>query len=361
MLLALRLFGLVAGAIVGWQLGVLLSVPQGSSDILLILLLTSVGAALGAVLSPFLTYYPVVWARRQIDTTPTSELVAGGLGLIVGLIIAALLALPLSLLPAPFGRFLPILGAAIFGYIGVAVLVARQPEIAGLFQQRRAAEAAEPEAAGLRGLLVDSSAIIDGRILEVSYTGFLDGELLVPRFVLEEVQYIADSSDVLRRNRGRRGLEVLKQLQKESPLTVRILEAELPEGHGVDTSLVRLARERRYAIVTNDYNLNKVAELQGVRVLNLNELANAVRPNVLPGEELLVHVVQEGKEVGQGVAYLDDGTMVVVDQGRKAVGSERRVVVTRVLQTVAGRMIFAALRENGAGGAQEPGPGRASG
>lgn len=350
MLLALRLFGLVAGAIVGWQLGVALSAPQGSIDILLIVLLTTVGGALGAVLTPFLTYYPVLWVRHRIYATPASDLVAGGIGLIAGLIIAALLSLPLSMLPAPFGQFLPILAAAIFGYMGVAGMLARQPDFVHLFQQRQGAAPGQPEHGAPRSMLLDTSTIIDGRILAVSHTGFLDGELLVPRFVLEEVQHIADSSDVLRRNRGRRGLEVLKQLQKESPLPVQVIEAEVPEGYGVDTSLVRLARERHYAIVTNDYNLNRVAELQGVRVLNINELASAIRPSVLPGEELLVHVVQEGKEVGQGVAYLDDGTMVVVDQGRKAVGSERRVVVTRVLQTMAGRMIFAALRDNGAGG-----------
>jgi uncharacterized protein YacL len=333
-------------------LGVFLSLPQGSADLLLIVLLVSVGATLGAVVAPFVTIYPIRWARRQIDALPALDLVAAGIGLMIGLLIAALLALPLSMLPPPFSQFLPILAAAIFAYLGVAVLVAHKREFLDLF--RRGA-AASPESAGPRGLLLDTSAIIDGRVADVSQTGFLDAELLVPRFVLEELQFIADSADVLRRNRGRRGLEMLNRLQKEATVPVRVLESETGDGQAVDAGLIRLAREHHYAIITNDYNLNRVAELQGVRVLNVNELANAVRPVVLPGEEMTVRLVQEGKEAGQGVAYLDDGTMVVVDQGRKALGSERRVVVTRVLQTVAGRMIFAALREEAAAGGRARG------
>ena len=351
MLLAIRFFGMVAGAIVGWQLGLLLSVPQGSDDVVLIVLLTTIGAALGAVLAPFTTVYPIRWARRQIDTLPAVDMVAAGLGLVVGLVIAALLALPLSLLPAPFSQFLPILGAAIFGYMGVAVLVARKQDLIAIFRRGQSV-GVESGSAPFRAMLLDTSVIIDGRIADLIHTGFLEGELLVPRFVLEELQYIADSGDVLRRNRGRRGLDVLNRLQKEATVPVRVIEAELADGQAVDASLIRLAQEHRYAIITNDYNLNKVAELQGVRVLNIHELANAVKPTVLPGEELVVRLVQEGKEAGQGIAYLDDGTMVVVDQGRRAVGTERRVVVTRVLQTVAGRMIFASLRDNGAASGQ---------
>lgn len=342
MLLALRFFGLIAGGIVGWQVGAYLSAPQGSPDLLLIVALATIGAALGAVAAPFVTLYPVRWARRQIDARSALDLLAAGVGLMIGLLLAALLALPLALLPPPFSQFLPIAAAAIFGYLGVTVLVAHKRDIVNLV---RRGPAAAPAA---RALLLDTSAIIDGRIADVSQTGFLDGELLVPRFVLEELQFIADSADVLRRNRGRRGLEMLNRLQREATASVRVLETPGSEGQPVDAALVRLAREQQCAIITNDYNLNRVAELQGVRVLNLNELANAVRPVVLPGEELTVRLVQEGKEPGQGVAYLDDGTMIVVDQGRKAVGSERRVVVTRVLQTVAGRMIFAALREEAA-------------
>jgi uncharacterized protein YacL len=351
-LLALRFFGMIAGGIVGWQLGVWLSMPQRSPDLLLMVFLASIGAALGLLLAPFLTLYPIQWVRRQIDALPALDLVAAGLGLMVGLLIAALLALPLSLLPAPFSQFLPIMAAAIFGYLGIAVLVAHKRDIVDLF---RRGPTAVPEPASTRALLLDTSAIIDGRIADISQTGFLSGELLVPRFVLEELQYIADSADVLRRNRGRRGLEMLNRLQKEATIPVRVLESEAADGQAVDAGLIRLAREHHYAIITNDYNLNRVAELQGVPVLNVNELANAVRPVVLPGEELVVRLVQEGKEAGQGVAFLDDGTMVVVDQGRKALGMERRVVVTRVLQTVAGRMIFASLREEAAAGGRARG------
>jgi uncharacterized protein YacL len=346
-LLALRFFGMIAGGIVGWQLGAFLSLPQGSADLLLIVALTTIGAAMGAVLVPFVTVYPIQWARRQINALPAIDLMAAGLGLVIGLLIAALLAWPLSMLPPPFSQFLPILGAAIFGYLGVAVLVAHKRDIVDLFRRGSAAPAAAAEP---RALLLDTSAIIDGRIADICQTGFLDAELVVPRFVLEELQFVADSADVLRRNRGRRGLEMLNRLQKDTAVLVRVLESDAGEGQAVDAGLIRLAREHHYAILTNDYNLNRVAELQGIRVLNVNELANAVRPVVLPGEEMTVRLVQEGKEAGQGVAYLDDGTMVVVDQGRKAVGTERRVVVTRVLQTVAGRMIFAALREEAATG-----------
>jgi uncharacterized protein YacL len=342
MLLALRFFGTIAGGLLGWRLGLLLSVPQGAEDPLLIVLLIALGAALGAVLAPFLTLYPIQWTRQQIEGVPATDLLAAAIGLIIGLIIAALLVLPLSMLPPPFSQFLPVLAAAVFGYLGVAVMVAHKQEL--LTFARRGQAIARPAAAPSAALL-DTSAIIDGRVADVCQTGFLEGEILVPRFVLEELQHIADSSDVLRRNRGRRGLEILNRLQKDAATPVRVIEEVSAEGEAVDAGLIRLAREHHHAIITTDYNLNRVAELQGVRVLNVNELATAVRPVVLPGEEMVVRVVQEGKEAGQGVAYLDDGTMVVVDQGRKAVGSERRVVVTRVLQTVAGRMIFASLRE----------------
>jgi uncharacterized protein YacL len=193
-------------------------------------------------------------------------------------------------------------------------------------------------------IVVDTSAIIDGRIAEIVESGFIYGTLVVPKFVLEELQHIADSSDTLRRNRGRRGLEILARMQKESPTPIEIVDDDVPEISEVDAKLVALALARSKAILTNDFNLNRVAELQGIRVLNINSLANAVKPAVLPGEELRVRVIQEGKEAGQGVGFLDDGTMIVVEGGVRYIDKDLDVAVTRVLQTVAGRMIFAQPR-----------------
>ncbi|MBI3741805.1 MAG: PIN domain nuclease, partial [Chloroflexi bacterium] len=206
---------------------------------------------------------------------------------------------------------------------------------------RLSRESARPQSD--KPILLDTSVIIDGRIADISRTGFLDGTLMIPRFVLAELQHIADSPDTLRRNRGRRGLDMLNKLQKDSVIPIRITDLDIEDVHEVDDKLVRLAKNLHCAILTNDYNLNRVAELQGVRVLNVNELANAIRAVVLPGEGMHVRVVQEGKELNQGVAYLDDGTMVVVENGRKIIGNAVDVTVTRMLQTNQGRMIFAVI------------------
>ncbi len=191
--------------------------------------------------------------------------------------------------------------------------------------------------------MLDTSVIIDGRIADVAQTGFIRAPLLVPNFVLAELQYIADSPDSLRRNRGRRGLEMLNRMQKDSSVPVRIVDLDVEGVRQVDAKLVQLARDLECPIVTNDYNLNRVAGLQGVQVLNINELSNAVKSVVLPGETMNVRVIQEGKEVGQGIGYLDDGTMVVIENGKRHMDSEVEVAVTKVLQTNAGRMIFATL------------------
>lgn len=189
--------------------------------------------------------------------------------------------------------------------------------------------------------ILDTSVIIDGRIADICQTKFLEGTIVIPQFVLEELQHIADSSDALKRNRGRRGLDILNRIQKEMPIPVEIYEGDFDDIQEVDSKLVKLAKITGGTVVTNDFNLNKVSELQGVTVLNINDLANAIKPVVLPGEELSVYVVKDGKEQNQGVAYLDDGTMIVVEDGREYVGSQLDVLVTSVLQTSAGRMIFA--------------------
>jgi uncharacterized protein YacL len=266
------------------------------------------------------------------------------------------------LLPSPFGDLLPFLSVLVFGYFGVILFVVRQNDILSgwraIFpghshdrgkeadQGEQAQPAAEPELGG-RVILLDTSVIIDGRIADIAHTGFLTGSLLIPRFVLNELQYIADSADSLRRQRGRRGMEVLSQLQKDPHIEVRISDIDVEGMREVDDKLVVLARQLRCPILTNDYNLNRVAELQGVKILNVNELANAVKSVLLPGEIFSINIIQEGREVGQGVAYLDDGTMVVVEDGRDQIGKQVDVMVTKVLQTAAGRMIFARLGTNG--------------
>jgi uncharacterized protein YacL len=194
--------------------------------------------------------------------------------------------------------------------------------------------------------LLDTSVIIDGRVADICETGFLEGTLIIPQFVLRELQQIADSSDPIKRNRGRRGLDILQRIQRSVDVHVKILEQDFPKIRDVDSKLVALGKQLGAKILTNDFNLNKVAELQGVPVLNVNQLANAVRPVVLPGELMNVHILKEGKEYGQGVAYLDDGTMVVVDSARKYVGRNVDVAVTSVLQTTAGRMIFTRLKDD---------------
>jgi len=277
---------------------------------------------------------------QALHRTPASELVGGTLGLVIGLIIAILITIPLPREIPIIGVFLPIITGLIFGYVGLAVGVRKKDELLGVFS--RSGE--KPYLGRRRGVspkILDTSVIIDGRISDITKSGFIEGPLIVPGFVLEELQHIADSSDVLKRNRGRRGLDILNKIQKEPYVTVEILDKDYDDVTEVDTKLVRLAKELEAKVITNDFNLNKVCELHGVPVLNINELANAVKPVVLPGEELKVHVIKDGKEQGQGVAYLDDGTMIVVDGGRRFIGETIGVLVTSVLQTAAGRMIFA--------------------
>jgi uncharacterized protein YacL len=266
--------------------------------------------------------------------------------LIVGLVVAALVSFPLSLLPAPFGQLLPFIGAVVFVYLGVAVFVMRQNDIRHLFRGRLWPSGEEGAGAETgRSVLLDTSVIIDGRISDIARTGFISGTMLVPSFVLIELQHIADSSDGLRRQRGRRGLDILNRLQKDPTVPIRITDLDVEGVRDVDDKLVILAKQLRLPIMTNDYNLNRVAELQGVSVLNINELANAVKAVYLPGESLDVQVIQEGKEIGQGVGYLDDGTMVVVEEGKNFIDRTVMVTVTKVLQTAAGRMIFARPEE----------------
>lgn len=342
-----RIIGMCLLATGGAFLGVGTAERLETSPQLFGVVFALVGALMGLVLTPYLTVRPFAALRRRVKQAPVHHLLAWILGLIIGLIVAALISFPLSFLPAPFSQVLPFAAALLFGYLGVLVVGMRQNDIFGLLRGHlsRRGEALEVEGTsggnGHRPVLLDTSVIIDGRIADISRTGFIEGELLVPSFVLYELQHIADSPDALRRNRGRRGLDILHQLQSEAGSLVRITDADIEGVRNVDDKLVLLAKQMRCPIVTNDYNLNRVAELQGVRVLNINELANAVRAVFLPGESLRVRIIQEGKEPGQGVGYLDDGTMVVVEEGSSMLGRDVEVVVTKVLQTAAGRMLFA--------------------
>jgi len=300
------------------------------------------GALAGLILTPYLSVRPFLALRKRIRQAPAQQLLAGTLGLVVGLIIAALLVFPLSLLPPPFKQILPFIVAVLFGYFGVMVMITHQQDILSMIRGQLPDRKGGSSRGG-RPVLLDTSVIIDGRIADISRTGFIDGEMLVPRFVLNELQHIADSSDALRRRRGRRGLEMLRRLQNDSVTPVRVVDMEIEGVREVDDKLVVLGKRMTCPIVTNDYNLNRVAQLQGVQVLNINELANAVKAMFLPGESLDIEIIQEGKEVGQGVGYLDDGTMVVVEDGKPYIGRQVEVVVTKVLQTAAGRMLFARI------------------
>jgi uncharacterized protein YacL len=337
---------MVVFAILGWQLGSLLDSDLTQTRTILVLSLA--GAALGATIAPYFSTVPYSFVRKRVKLLPVVDLVASGVGLIVGLIVAALLTIPLSHLPGVFGSTLPFVGVIIFSYLGIAVMVVRKREIFEFFGLNRAVNAVISDARGnnayARSILIDTSAIIDGRIADVSQTGFIEGTLIIPQFVLKELQHLADSSDSQRRTKGRRGLEMLNKLSKDSVVPIEITEIDAPDVDKVDDKLVKLAKASHYALITTDYNLNRVAELQGVKVLNVNELAQAVRPVVLPGEEISVKVIQEGREVWQGLAYLDDGTMIVIENGRRYIGQEIDITITRVLQTVAGRMIFAQVK-----------------
>jgi uncharacterized protein YacL len=344
--LILRLSVMIIGAFVGWELAVMFSdwVPPDFpiAESLYRLILTFSCAFLGFIISPYITTLPYRALRDHLHKISARSLIMGVVGLTVGLVIAALLALPLSLLPGILGKVLPFLVAVILGSMGAGLLIVRDRDIVSMLSVLLTKDAARHRQ---NAVILDTSVIIDGRVADVSQTGFITGTLIVPRFVLDELQHIADSADVLRRNRGRRGLDILNKLQKDSRAPIEIVETDFKDIREVDSKLVRMAQEMDCPILTNDYNLNRVAELQGVKILNINELANAIKAVVLPGEILRVQIIQDGKELGQGVGYLDDGTMIVVEEGRRHINSVVEITVTRVLQTVAGRMIFGQLTD----------------
>lgn len=330
-----------------------------------------IGAGIGYAISAFIIYQGMRLSKsfeRILLHVPSQDLIAGTGGLLLGLIIANLIGLAFYRVPI-IGSYIPILLSALFGYMGMRLASRKGPELYNNWAQNRmaaketkdkdkstkgkgrknevaAAATTEPEAVGSIPKLLDTSVIIDGRIQELCATGFLEGPLVVPLFVLEELQRISDSSDTLKRNRGRRGLDILQEMQHKDLIPIKVIPDDYEDITEVDSKLMRLALERSWKIITNDFNLNKVAVLQGISVLNLNDLANALKPVLIAGEWIRVQVIKVGKEDNQGVAYLDDGTMIVIENGAEFVDMVIDVMVTSVLQTSAGRMIFARAKGN---------------
>jgi uncharacterized protein YacL len=296
--------------------------------------LAIIGLFIGFMIALF-----VIQIEESIRKVSLRVIFGGVVGMIVGLLIAYMLAYGLNFVSVEKQQIVPwiyVLLTGIMAYLGLLIGSKKIEEFSfrGLGQIRDSSD----------HRVLDTSVIIDGRIADIADTGFLHGNLIVPRFVLDELQYIADSSDSVKRSRGRRGLDILNRMQRSIGINIEVMDQDFPKLKGVDAKLVALAKKMNAKIVTNDFNLNKVAELQGIKILNVNELANALKPVVLPGETMSVKIIREGKEPGQGVAYLDDGTMIIVDHAQKHQGANVEVLVTSVLQTTAGRMIFSELK-----------------
>lgn len=340
----LRILGAIVGSILLAIFGNSLAKTVGYPTDLFIVIFGILGAISGFLLAPFFTIRPMRYVRNHLAVMSPERLLALIVGILLGLVAAALFSLPLSLLPSPFREILPLIAALGLVYVSVALLMMRHKDLQGIVGNFRSdGNRTIPDKSQEDVILLDTSVIIDGRITDISKTGFIRSTLLVPNFILLELQHVADSAETLRRNRGRRGLEVLSILQNETQIPISFTDMDITEIREADSKLIALARHLHCPIMTNDYNLNRVADLQGITVLNINDLANAVKALYLPGEELDVKIIQDGKEFGQGVGYLEDGTMVVVEDGHSFLDQTKNVTVTKVLQTTAGRMIFARI------------------
>ena len=326
---------------------------------------TLLGVIIGYLISSFILKQGLVIAKRLeriLTHIPNQELIAGTIGLLFGLIIANLIGVAFNQVPI-IGPYIPIILSAIFGYSGLKIMARKGPEMYYNYVQQWGGEGTKKtsrfkmfsthksDKTTSTPKLLDTSVIIDGRIKELCNTGFIEGPLMVPLFVLNELQIISDSADATKRNRGRRGLDILKEMQDANKVAIEVVEDDYDDLTEVDSKLMRLALDKQWKLMTNDFNLNKVARVQGIEVLNLNELANVLKPALIAGEWIRVQIMKEGKEVHQGVAYLDDGTMIVVEDGKPYVGQTVEVMVTSILQPSAGRMIFARVDggQNGQG------------
>jgi uncharacterized protein YacL len=355
----------IIGIIIGYFISeLLLTIPQIES---LSYLSSTVGMVIFVIVISFLfglifyifspTIYKgianlIEYIEKSMQKMSITEILYGTFGAVIALILMTFIAEPINSVPK-VGPIILILLNVLAAVIGAEIMIKKKDDITALLlnfkkpaiKEKKAKESGKDSVKGIPKVL-DTSVIIDGRIFDICETGFIEGPLVIPNFVLDELRHISDSSDSLKRNRGRRGLDILNKIQKELSIETLIVDDDFPKIAEVDAKLLKLAQKMDGKVITNDYNLNKVAEFQGVPVLNINELSNAIKPVVLPGEEMRIDIVKDGKESSQGVAYLEDGTMIVVEGGRKYIGQTTDVMVTSVLQTAAGRMIFAKPKEN---------------
>ncbi len=336
-----RIAGLIVFSLIGIRLGEALAphtpLPVEQTS----LIFFGLGALTGFIVTPWLTIIPLRRWRRAASEVTAPQLVVAIAGGLTGLTVGLMLAFPLSLLDAPLGTLAPAIVSISFGYLGLNIFSLRSRELLDVINERVFGRQRRLQPFAARQLLLDTSVLIDGRIVEIAETGFIGGSLVIPRFVLSELHRVADSSDSLRRNRGRRGLAKLNDLQRNNDLPVKIIEDD-PENFGeVDAKLVALSIQLNASLVTNDFNLNQVADAQGVDVLNINALANAVRSIYIPGETFDIRIIQPGRDPNQGVGYLDDGTMVVVESGQRFMNRNVGVEVTKLINRPTGRMIFA--------------------
>ena len=284
--------------------------------------------------------------EATLSEAPSIVLLSGAIGLVIGLVIAALISIIIGLIPVTVISVpLTIIVYIIFGYLGLSTGIRRRGDLMSYIQNRKSGKGESKKGSRITAKILDTSVIIDGRILDICKTGMFEGEIIVPEFVLTELQKIADSSDAMKRTKGRRGLDIINRMQKELKVPVKVSDIDYEDVAEVDSKLLKLAKDIGGKVVTNDYNLNKVAAVQDVEVFNINELANAVKSVLAAGEELTVTIVKDGKEQNQGIAYLDDGTMIVVEGAKGMIDATLAVIVTSVLQTNAGRMIFAKIKE----------------
>ncbi len=348
----LRIIFIIVGAVIGYEAYRRFYFISDSSiyyNILFNFLAIAIGGTVGFLLSfLFNTKIQCLCSEiiSRLQKIPTQNIAAAIIGLIIGLIIANLLAYSLSFIPL-IGSYLPIVLSVIMGLIGINIGLNKKDEIInffGSFKGFNRIRKKEYNKYLVHPKIFDTSVIIDGRILDISKTDFLEGDLIIPRFILSELQHIADSSDSLKRNRGRRGLDILNKMIKIKKNKIKIIGKDYKEQREVDTKIIRLAKDIKAKVITNDYNLNKIAQLEGITVLNINDLSNALKAVILPGEEISTQIIKAGKEPEQGVAYLDDGTMIVIEDGNRYVGRKVNVLVTSILQTPAGRMIFGKIK-----------------